>query len=277
MSKHISALVAAVTVCLCGCISQRAILYQPGGYDLAAARNMAESRGLRLWPTEDVSYLGLIGQDAAPNAEGTVVVFHGNGGVAAFRSFYVMALESIGFRVVLAEYPGYGGRPGKMSEKSFTRDAVAVIKQARKEFGPPVFVWGESLGAGAAAAAVAEDPSGVDGLVLFTPWDSLLNASRVHFPRLPVRLFLRDRYDSVSNLTGYRGPTAVVLAENDDVLPPRLGMNLYDSIPGRKRLWVMKGAGHNNWPAAPENPLWRDVTGYLSAEPAGVTGGGRNP
>lgn len=53
-----------------------------------------------------------------------MIVFHGNAGAAIDRSYYVDALTPLGYRVVLAEYPGYGGRSGQPREKVFVADAI---------------------------------------------------------------------------------------------------------------------------------------------------------
>lgn len=264
-SGLVQVLIVAVLLLLTGCNMQRAMLYQPGFYSLDQVKALAQQQGLRLWPTDDAFYLGLVTPGTARTSRGTVVVFHGNAGVAGYRSYYAAALEPLGYRVVLAEYPGYGGRPGKMSEDSFSADAAAIIKQAREDFGGPLFVWGESLGAAVAASAIAGDAPAPDGVVLLTPWDSLLNIARQKFPFLPVRFFLRDRYDSVSNLAGYAGPTAVVVAALDNVVPSERGQTLYRSLGGRKRLWVMEGVGHNNWRVDPSSPMWLEVMDFLAS------------
>jgi len=51
--------------------------------------------------------------------KGTVTVFHGNAGPAAGREFYLQALAPLNYRVILAEYPGYGGRTGTLIRASW--------------------------------------------------------------------------------------------------------------------------------------------------------------
>jgi pimeloyl-ACP methyl ester carboxylesterase len=85
-----------------------------------------------------------------------VLVFHGNAGSALDRKYYPDALEKLGYRVILVEYPGYGGRRGKLGEGSFVADARDLVTLARDEFGDPIYVWGESLGCGVAIAVAAD-------------------------------------------------------------------------------------------------------------------------
>ncbi len=77
---------------------------------------------LLFWPAEK-DYRGFVGATEIRNIKGTVIVFHGNAGTADHRAYYVTALGSMGYRVILAEYPGYGARKGDLGEQSFVNDA----------------------------------------------------------------------------------------------------------------------------------------------------------
>jgi pimeloyl-ACP methyl ester carboxylesterase len=108
---------------------------------------------------------------------------------------------------------------------------------------------GQSLGSGIASAAVAARPDKIAGLILLTPFDSLAAAAATHYPWFPVRPLLRHRLDSDQNLAGYRGPVAFIVAENDGTIPPKHGERLYHLYTGPKRLWLVPGAGHNDFDA----------------------------
>ena len=94
------------------------------------------------------SYRDFVSPLEPQKARGTIIVFHGNAGSALDRSYYVHALGRLGYRVILAEYPGYGSRSGKPGENQFTADAVETVGRAAKQFGHPLFLLGESLGCG---------------------------------------------------------------------------------------------------------------------------------
>ncbi len=85
------------------------------------------------------------------------------------------------------------------------------------------------------------------GLLLITPWDRLRHVAGHHYRWLPVRWLLRDRYDSVENLKAFDRPTVVVVAERDSIVPSQLGTALHASLPGPKRLVVIKDSDHNDW------------------------------
>ncbi len=251
---------------LSGCDLQERMLYFPtkGVPD----EQSLSSRGMRFWPAGREDYRGFVGTDAGPAGRGTVVVFHGNAGTAADRDFYISALGPRGFRVLLAEYPGYGGRPGKPGEKTFVRDAHETLRLAAAQYGRPLYLLGESLGCGVAAAAAKDSPVPIDGIILITPWDTLLSVAKDHYPWLPVRLFLRDTYDSIGNLRSYGGPVAVVGAERDNIIPVRHARALYDALPTRKKMWIVPSAGHNDWPLFVRPAWWREVTDFVRSAAA---------
>ncbi len=96
-------------------VFQRKLVYFPEKYSIEQQQVLAERLKLKLWPSKD-NYLGLMSKSANTTYKGTIIVFHGNAGSAINRIYYLQALEKLGYRVILAEYPGYGARDGFPSE-----------------------------------------------------------------------------------------------------------------------------------------------------------------
>ena len=172
--------------------AQRSLLYLPGHREASAAG--LEAAGLVPWPDEKAHRGHLLEPPAARTATAaTVVVFHGNAGQALDRTYYLDALGDGYARVLLAEYSGYGTRPGRPSEETLATDARETLHLARRRFPEgPLHVVGESLGAAVAAAAIGSDAvSGakpeVDALALLTPWNRLAAVASHHYRFLPGR------------------------------------------------------------------------------------------
>ena len=242
---------------------QDRLLYFPEKVSLDSLR----AQSLQAWPSRE-DFRGLIFEPAAA-ARATAVVFHGNAGHAGHRAPLARALTGAGLRVVLAEYPGYGPRDGALGERSLVGDAQQTVELALRLYGAPLLVVGESLGAAVAAAACANQPERIAGLLLITPWDRLENIASHHYPWLPVRWLLNDRYDSVAHLASLARPVVVAVAEHDHIVPPAFGVALHDALPGPKRLLVIKSAGHNDWLQRLDSAWWREATDFaLGARPA---------
>ncbi|MGD0277686.1 MAG: alpha/beta fold hydrolase [Smithella sp.] len=241
---------------------QNKFLYFPSG-EWPAAQAL-EYENMKLWQATATDYQGLIASHKASAPNGTIVLFHGNGGTALDRGFYFAPFIELGFRVILAEYPKYGGRPGKVGEKPFVADGVETVRLAYEQYGEPLYLTGESLGCGVAAAVAKQPPKPIAGIILITPWDTLASVAKSMFPFLPVKLVLTDKYDSIENLKSFKNKISVVGAERDEILPIKHAINLYDSLPeGRKRMWIIKGAGHNDWPMYAAPLLFKEITDFV--------------
>jgi len=239
------------------------MLYYPSSY-LPSQADVAAGN-MRFWPTGPNDYRGLVSAGPAGSARGTIVVFHGNAGTAADRVYYVQALTRLGYRVLLAEYPGYGGRSGKPGEEVLVSDAKETLRLAFEQFGAPMVLLGESLGCGVAAAVAKDPPVTIGGIMLITPWDTLLSVAKDKFPWLPVRLFLRDAYDTIGNLKHYPGRIAIAGAGRDEVIPIEHARTLFESLPGNKKMYTIKGAGHNDWPGMVDLAWWKDITDFIAS------------
>ena len=248
------------TLSLCGCDLQNTMLYYPD--TKKPSQDSLTPKHIQFWGEAIDDYRGYLSTVPIPDPKGTVIVFHGNAGDAAGRAFYARALTPLGYRVILAEYPGYGGRKGPLGERVFAKDAKETVRLAFEQFGRPIFLLGESLGCGVAAAAVKDSSVQIDGIILITPWDTLLSVAKEKFPWLPVRLFMKDTYDSVENLKAFHGRIAIVGAEQDEIVPVHHARALYQTLSGNKKMWTIIGAGHNDWFGRVGPSWWQTITDF---------------
>ena len=207
--------------------------------------------------------------DRAGGARPAVLVCNGNGGDRSMRAPLAAALSRMGLAVLLFDYRGYGGNPGHPTEEGLAADARAALGYlaGRPEVDPErVIYFGESLGAAVALRLATERPPAA--LVLRSPFASLAEVGRRHYPVLPVSLLLRDRYDSAALAGRLRAPLLVVAGGRDRIVPPGHSRRLFAAAPQPKRLVVVDGADHNDHDlhAGPR------VVGELRAFLAGVPG-----
>lgn len=208
-------------------------------------------------------FCGYVRRHAKP--EKIIVMFHGNAGHAAHRIYMAYGLLNEPVVLYLAEYPGYGGRAGSPTETSLYQAAVADLETLQKEFGRlPVFVIGESLGTGVATKLASL--GGVKAIVLVSPFTTLIDVGKAHYPFLPVGSLVKDRFDSVTHLKKTSVPLLVIHGEQDDIVPFEFGKKLYESYVGPKEFVSIKGAAHNNLPWDDTNSvLWTGISGFIKA------------
>jgi hypothetical protein len=251
-----------MAIFLGGCNMQNKFLYFPSAENPSA--RMLEYENMKLWQATAEDYQGLIAAKEVLAPNGTIVLFHGNGGTAADRGFYLEPFMELGFRVILAEYPKYGGRPGRVGEKPFVAAGLETVRIAYEQYKEPLYLVGESLGCGVAAAVAKQASLPIAGIILITPWDKLASVAKSIFPFLPVQLVLTDKYDSIENLKSFKNKISVIGAERDEILPIKHAINLYNALPeGRKRIWIIKGAGHNDWPTHADASLFKEITDFV--------------
>ena len=185
--------------------------------------------------------------DRVDRVRPAVLVCNGNGGDRSMRAPLAAALSRMGLAVLLFDYRGYGGNPGHPTEEGLAADARAALGYlaGRPEVDPErVIYFGESLGAAVALRLATERPPAA--LVLRSPFASLAEVGRRHYPVLPVSLLLRDRYDSAALAGRLDAPLLVVAGGRDQIVPAGHSRRLFDAAPQPKRLVVLDGAGHND-------------------------------
>lgn len=261
-NRLMSLLLIYLLILLAVFLLQRKMIYFPERHSPKQHRQILSSLNLKSWPTDEEGR-AVVSRTQVASARGTVVVFHGNAGSAMHRTYYIEALQRLGYRVIVAEYPGYGVRKGIPSEAELIRDGMATAKKAWQEFGDPLFLCGESLGSGVVSGIVASKEVPVKGLLLITPFDSMANVAQHHYWFFFAKWLLKDKFDNLKNLEDFNGSTAVILAERDEIIPNRSTMALYEALAGRKRLWRFEHAGHNTLPLASWNPWWREAMQFL--------------
>ncbi len=125
-------------------------------------------------------------------------------------------------------YRGYGGSTGVPTERDLVADALA-LHDALAAPGTRVTIVGRSLGTGIAIQLAAARPS--ERLVLITPYNSIAELGQQRFPIFPVRLLLRDRYESWRYAPGIHTPTTIVVAGKDEVICNESSWRLADCFP----------------------------------------------
>jgi uncharacterized protein len=202
---------------------------------------------------------------AAEGAKGrAVLVSNGNAGNRSHRVLLAEALRDRGWGVLLYDYRGYGGNPGRPSEEGLAKDARAAVSWLahRDDVDADRIAYlGESLGAGVAARLAAERPPAA--LVLRSPFTSLVDLGKVHYPFLPVRLLLRDRFPVVEHVRSYHGPVLVIWGEGDTIVPPAQSLAVAEAAP-RSRHVVIAGADHNDAALLDGEDFVEAVAGFLA-------------
>ena len=230
-------------------VAQRRLIYFPLA-DLPSLRDAGLADGESVeFDTSDGLRLGawfLAGSGPVPRL--TIVVFNGNAGNRAYRAPLAAALRRHGLQVLLTDYRGYGGNPGVPTERGLAADARGALDYlfSRHDVDRSRIVYfGESLGSAVALRlAVEHRPA---GLILKSPFTSLADIGRYHYPVAPVHLLLRDRFASIENAPRIQCPVLVIAGTRDTVVPIDFTRHLYAAIVAPKTLVELPVADHNDY------------------------------
>ncbi len=226
---------------------QRQLIYLPGPSVPPVDAVLDGGREVALHTTDGLE-LGawFVPASAARDTGLAVLMAPGNGGNRAGRAVLARELRARGLSVLLMDYRGYGGNPGSPSEDGLARDADAAVAALADLGYPPerTIQLGESLGTGVVAALQARHrPAGV---VLRSPFPALADVGAHHYPFLPVRLLLRDRFPVLEHLRDSDVPVTVIYGDPDSVVPTELSAEVADRAPGLVERVVLEGVDHND-------------------------------
>jgi fermentation-respiration switch protein FrsA (DUF1100 family) len=227
---------------------QRHLIYFPDPTTVPSAGEVIQgARDLTL-RTSDGLTLGawFVPPHSAADTHLAVLLVPGNGGNRLGRAGLATELSQRGLAVVLMDYRGYGGNPGSPSEAGLTEDAMAAAL-ALEELGYPAertIYFGESLGAGVVAALQARRPPA--GAVLRSPFTELADVAAHHYPWLPVRQLLKDRFPVTELLSVSQVPVTVIYGDRDSVVPTELSAQVADEATSLVERVVVRGADHND-------------------------------
>lgn len=161
-------------------------------------------------------------------------------------------------------YRGYGGSDGTPSESALVSDAVFIFDYMVNHYGinpATIILMGRNIGAGIAVNVASQRE--VSGVILVTPFDSLISVARLHYSiLLPMERFLKNRFDTVSLAPQVHAPGLFLTAANDQKLPEQLSTQLSDNWGGPVSTLNIEEADHVSIQTA--RAYWGAINLFLS-------------
>ncbi|AFZ45521.1 alpha/beta hydrolase fold protein [Halothece sp. PCC 7418] len=180
-----------------------------------------------------------------------LLYLHGNGGNVSSNLPRVQRYRAVGFSVFLIDYRGYGLSEGRFpSEKRVYEDAETAWRYLveQREIDPQqLYVFGHSLG-GAIALELATRQPQIPGLVVEGTFTSIrdMAVEEKGYGWLPVNWLLTQRFNSVKKVSSLQTPIFFIHGTDDRVVPAYMSERLYRAASGRKELWLVETARHND-------------------------------
>ena len=174
----------------------------------------------------------------------TLVVFHGNAGHLSNRIYKLNELYKLDINILLISWRGFSGNKGSPTEQNLYKDAEAAIKwlKDQKVRNNQIILYGESLGSGVAVEIGKRNK--YNSIILESPFTSIENSAKIYYPYLPVRLLLKDRYDSISKIKMIDYPVLIMHGKKDDVTPFSMGKELFEKANNPKHSYFTSDDDH---------------------------------
>jgi uncharacterized protein len=263
-----TALVAA-GVCLLAYLTQERLIFFPQRLDERSAFDVQQSypraKAFELETEDRVRLRGWLVNGSARQPWPLVIYFGGN---AEEVSWSVPEFSRVPqWAALLVNYRGYGLSQGQPSETTLYRDALALYDHTTRRAdidAQRVVAVGRSLGTGVATYLASQRP--VAGVVLISPYDSLVEVARTAYPFFPVNLLLRHRFESAARAPSIHAPLLALVAAHDEIVRPERSRQLIQAWGGPAQLEVLGGVDHNTIHL--HSSYWSLIAGFLTERAA---------
>ena len=174
----------------------------------------------------------------------TLVFFHGNAGNLLNRVHKLNELSKLDLNILLISWRSFSGNKGKPTEENLYYDARQIVKWLKTQGldNKDIVLYGESLGTGVAIELASKNNFG--GIILESPFTSMVDTAKIYYPYLPVNLLLRDRYDSKSKIKNIKSPVLIMHGKMDNIVPQRMGLELFEKANNPKFSYFPENDDH---------------------------------
>ena len=209
---------------------QRNLLYHPSVDNYLKDQDTNKPTGIEKVKITTNDQIDLVGWFYNKNLDKfkTILFFHGNAGSLENRTYKLNHLKDLNVNFLIIAWRGFSGNEGKPKEMGLYEDADSAIKWLKmKDINEKdIILYGESLGTGV-AVEIAQNKS-YAGVILESPFTSMVNMGKKHYPFFPVRFLLKDKFESYKKITNVSVPILIMHGKDDKIVPYDMGKKMYE-------------------------------------------------
>ena len=229
----LSSIILYVSVCTYMYVFQRNFLYHPDKNNYLRSEKLnADTKEISVPSTEGIALKAWFYKN--PQNKYTVLFFHGNAGGLGNRIYKLNELKNLNLNYLIISWRGFSGNKGSPTEQGLYSDARSALKWLEKNniSKSKIILYGESLGTGV-AVEVGQNQK-FAGIILESPYTSIVDAAKIYYPYLPVDLILKDKYLSLKKIKNINSPTFIMHGGADIIIPIAMGKKLFDEVQSKK-------------------------------------------
>ena len=208
-------------------IFQRNLLYHPTENNYSGDQISVDVEKIKIRTQDNIELTSWYHKKNLNNYK-TILFLHGNAGSLENRIHKINHFKDMNVNFLIIAWRGFSGNEGKPTEKGLYEDARSAVRWLKsngvKENN--IIIYGESLGTGV-ATEIAQNKN-FAGVILESPFTSMIDAGKDKYPYLPVRLLLKDKYESDKKIKNVKSPVLVMHGKVDNIVPFHMGKKMYE-------------------------------------------------
>ena len=222
---------------------QRNLLYHPNENNYSEDKISVDIENVRIKTSDNIELLGWYHEKNLKDFK-TLIFFHGNAGSLENRIHKLNHFRDMNINFLIIAWRGFSGNNGNPSEQGLYEDGKSaidwLIKKGVSE--KNLILYGESLGTGVAThLAQNKDFAGV---ILETPFTSMIDAAKKFYPYIPVKLLLKDKFENYKKIKNINSPILIMHGEVDQLVPFSMGKKIYEIANEPKYSYFTKYDNH---------------------------------
>ena len=224
-------------------IFQRNLMYHPQENNYFGDKLEVEIEKVNITTIDNINLLGWFHKKDL-NKFKTIIYFHGNAGTLDNRIHKLNHFKDMEVNFLIIAWRGFSGNQGSPSEKGLYIDGQSAVNWALKKgvIEEDIILYGESLGTGI-ATEIAQHKN-FAGVILETPFTSMINAAKEFYPYIPVNLLLKDRFENYKKIKNINSPILIMHGERDTIVPFIMGEKMYQLANEPKYSYFTKHDDH---------------------------------
>ena len=222
---------------------QRNLLYHPNENNYSGDKILVDIKKVKIQTSDNIELLGWYHEKNLKDFK-TLIYFHGNAGSLENRIHKLNHFQDMNINFLIIAWRGFSGNKGKPSEQGLYVDGKSaidwLIKKGVEE--KNLILYGESLGTGV-ATHLAQNRT-YAGVILETPFTSMIDAAKIFYPFIPVNLLLKDKFENYKKIRNINSPILIMHGEADQIVPFSMGRKIYEMANEPKYSYFTKYDNH---------------------------------
>ena len=208
-------------------IFQRNLLYHPSENNYFGDQLLVSVKKIKITTKDNIELLSWY-HNKNTNDYKSILFLHGNAGSLENRIHKINHFKDMNVNFLLLSWRGFSGNKGKPTESGLYEDARSAVRWLKSNgiTEKNIIIYGESLGTGV-ATEIAQNKN-FAGIILESPFTSMIDAGKDKYPYLPVRLLLKDKYESNKKIQNIKSPILIMHGMVDNIVPFDMGKKMYE-------------------------------------------------